>query len=790
MNRKSVALRHPHRAAVILVIMAGWLCAGTARAEAPSPADRLQSLASVLTALDEHVPADRYDPAAAAAAIDADATPEAVMQWVAKRTVLVPYQGLLRGIAGSLIDGRVNSLERARLIADLLARRGVEARLVHATLPPASAAKLLAANPPAHPWQAPLDAPTDVVQAIADDPNLGAAYYEQSVRRFRAEASATVTAMKDMTEQETAALLAYGLAASHQPDRRAAALKAVADHWWVEARRGNDWQDLDPSRDQLGDVKLAPAVVAGAPGDALYHKIGIRLIVEFSELGKLRTETVLESTLRPAELGDGRITLMHRPLTAAPANEMTGLLASFAGEWAWLPVLTIGDDEQKGRIFTFGGQILPADDATIDALAGGGHPAEGLGGAMGGLFGGLGGDEAPPAAAVPQRPDEEAGPVRTTAEWIEFTISGPGIATKVERRTIFDLIGPASRAARPAPPALTASRQEDRALALLRTLDLLPMAAIPSAAFQIHVLARDGGLVEAALAAVLAEPDVPPSLEGMPATTPLSLRAFAAERWRNGALGDGTYLDRPGLVMQVHGFMPEGGGELREFAMIDIVANEIGVHPLSARPAFDLALAQGVADTVTEAHILAAPTERDENTALLFRRDLEAKRRWSLITAGGSAPSPLPPDQRLMIEETASRGMTLIVPTSLPDPRIAWWRIDPATGATLGIAATGAGADTAEYGVWALKTLRMGLCILLYGAKVEKAKKAGDTATQNKNAALGLACLYAQGLSAFATGAKVSAYFAGTFNAEANVMALFGEIIAAGLQGYGIYDSL
>lgn len=783
MRWSSVFLRRGHRTAALLII-AGWSCAGVARADAPSPADRLQSLASLLTAVDQHVPAERYDPAAAASAIDADARPEAVMQWVAKRTVLVPYRGLLHGIAGSLIDGRVNSLERARLIADLLTRRGVEARLVHATLPPASAARLLDANPPARPWEAPLEAPSDIKQAIADDPNLGADYYEEAVRKYRAASSAMAAAMKDMAAQETTALLGYGLAGSRQPDRRAAALAALADHWWVQARSDGEWQDLDPSRDQLGPAALVPAAIDTELDEALYHKVGIRLLVEFWDAGKLRTETVLDRTLRTAELGDERISLTHRPLTASPAsNEVKAVIESLAGEWAWLPVLTIGSEEQKGRIFTFGGETLDADDATLTALAGGSQPAQGVGGAMGGLFGGFGDDSDGAPATLPQRPDEDAGPVKATAEWIEFTISGPGFATKVERRTIFDLIGPAARTGQPKAPALTAPHKAGRALALVDDLDLLPITAIPSAPFQIHVLCRDGASIFRMFANAIRQPDALPSPESMPSMVSLSLRAFAAERWLTQTADAGVYLDRPDIVMQRHGFRIDGDGTPSESRMIDIVDNAVGIHPLARRPAFELALAQGVADTVTEAHVLAKPTEHDENTALLFHRDLAANRHWALVAAGGGAPRSLPADQRTLIEQAASQGMALVVPAApLPDDeRIAWWRVDPLTGTTLGISRAGAGQSTAEN----IRLTRQALKILLCGSYAVLIVK-GKGGEALKNYVFALTCVAATFIPFIVTVATINPGI--TLTAGDAIMVELAELVGTALAGYGTYN--
>ena len=73
-----------------------------------------------------------FDPQAVVNEVGKD--PERLAQWVRDNTVLVPYEGVLRGAVGVLMDRVGNSLDRALLLHSLLRAAGRTARLTRGRL--------------------------------------------------------------------------------------------------------------------------------------------------------------------------------------------------------------------------------------------------------------------------------------------------------------------------------------------------------------------------------------------------------------------------------------------------------------------------------------------------------------------------------------------------------------------------------------------------------------------------------------------------------------------------------
>ena len=132
----------------------------------------------------------------------------------------------------------------------------------------------------------------------------------------------------------------------------------------------------------------------------------------------------------------------------------------------WTPILTIGKDRVMQNAITDAGGITMSTNHT-DVLAVAKSATHGLGAAIDDVFG----SRAPRRAAGGARPGE-----CLTAMWLEYQIDSPGEAPQAIRREVFDLLGPAARAAKSSTaPTIDDAAKLTRGLAMMMTTDILPL---------------------------------------------------------------------------------------------------------------------------------------------------------------------------------------------------------------------------------------------------------------------------------------------------------------------------
>lgn len=684
-------------------------------------ADSLDGIAEVLEAVERDGPRERFDPLAAlqptGVAVDA------ITGWVGREVALVPYRGTLRGARGTLMDRYGNSLDRALLLAQLLADAGYPVRLARATLDPGTAQALAAVEPP----------PADAAQS-ADDAALAASLaaaaagdYADAFAAGLAEADAVIDRQQAAIEDRSARLAGQLLADLGGPAPQGgdeARLAALADHWWVQVQDGDAWIDADPSAAIVGtlvpEATLAPADL---PPD-LRHSVTLRVVVEFWEEGRLREETLLSHAMAPADVIDRTILLRHVPVSVTSALQLMAdagddpvpaVLEAASDAWVWQPELAIGDETVVDRLFTTGGDVLSAGDDSLRSL-----------GIDAGLFAGmqqLGSildDEPAPQPAGP--PDEANAAVRVSAEWLEIEIAVPGEAPVTQRRAVFDLIGPAARTLpEAAPPTLGPQERLQRALGLMREVDILIAGAAPAASYLGQVLARDGARLLRTVAVLLRSPDgwEEAALQPVP-RIPLPL--YRQAQLRFGTAPDRPWLDRPNVALAWSGWSGTGPADLVPTLLYDIVANDVGV---AAEDGFAARLAQGVRDTVVEDE-LAGP-DGGHGTADLYEADSAAGRSWVRLDPAEPAAVDslgLPADARASIAADLATGMVVLVPPAAVDGpagmQMAWWRVDPRTGTTLGMTLAGGAAITEESFIFAQLGAQVSGCFIFLAHGISK----------------------------------------------------------------------
>ena len=662
------------------------------------PASRAAQLERAIGALaesDRAAPRDTWDADYVVEQVGRE--PNALFDWVRDSTTWVAYRGVLRGAVGVLMDRQGNSLDRSVLLATLFQKAGHTVRLAHGEIEPERAEELLRAVAPVAPagteevWR---DAPPPGrdLDTVAVEYGLDGDVLAPTLRGQANAMKAVVARLDERVRDQTRRLLE---AAPRPPPatvtQRDRAVDALRDHWWVQLQAGDRWRDfdvLDPYTEP--DVALASPHETLAIDDidvGLHHDVTMRVVAEHWADGVFSHSPVLEHVLRPSQLLGQPVALQFWP-----AGWQTGFVMANGGDpgkafrdhaleqQQWAAVLYVGDTvAAQGTI----------NNGVVNPQAPSGNPFGGLGSASAGIFRG------PPSAAADQ----------LTSVWVEYEIRSPGSAPRTVRRVVFDVLGATARAAVPVPaPALDDTRRLARSLALMTRTEVLALPCQLAPEFVSHLaietLHRNQELVQS-----LAKQDLPLESNELrqllenaaPTVSPLYTLALSRLEWS--PVGDQLYIDRPTILAR-HRFPIVTADRVVLREATDIVANEIGAD-VGAEDQFALRVQQGVLDTNAEALLQFGGTVMG-NTAEAFAQS----RDWVVLRPAqrdGLATVRLDADAVQRLGHDLDAGYVVVAPRSALQINgqefTGWWRIDPQTGDTLGVAANGWGQSMAERGV-------------------------------------------------------------------------------------------
>jgi hypothetical protein len=762
-----------------VITLAQAQSAPSAVADRQQAIEALDRLMRLLDAYDRESPRDTFDPAAVVQSVGRDSTK--LFEWVRDQTYWVPYQGALRGPVGVLMDHVGSSLDRALLLAELLRVTGEKVRLMHATLSPEQAKQVLGKmRPLPKEWLAPPESSDEKTNELADkyaarfglEPLRLKAAIEKSALQADRIAEAAAGRAAEQAPLVTKAI--EGIETKDRPqnlDRNLEqdATAAAADYWWVSRQDNNQWIDLDPT---LPDTKVGSRAVdvQGEPLDydgklpanpAVCHEVRLQVTIGRWTAGKLEESPVLKQTLRPADVLGKRVSISYLPVGAegetdllkpggdAPEQRLKDLVAK---QHEWVAVLNIGSDTVIQSSFNDAGQIN--EKPNLDALAATGGSAAGAAKSAISAF------DAP--APVESKPDSQL-----VAQWIDYEIHTPGRPVVQIRRQVFDFVGPATSAA----PSLTNAQIVDRALGSLGETEILLQPCQFSQAFVTH-LSTAGALANREVIKALASGDrsdpkftneqldqiVPPPGE-------VNVLALARMQW-SPVRGD-AYLYQPNILTHHAMFKQNAAGHLVVREGFDIVTNNVAVRASDAAAARNIRLQQGVMDTATEA-ALAAGGDKVENTSELFTAAIARGEQWiTLRDRNDTALTSLAisNEVRSRIEADLTNGYVVLVPKAAAESDgrslMAWWRINPATGQTLGIGQNGWGTAAAER---ALIHARIMLKALL-GFKCISSAMAGPNAGAGVAMCVAIGAAGAAGIGIGGLGGGVLSYAADILSA-------------------------
>lgn len=645
-------------------------------------------------------------------------TPDAIVAWVRENIAFEQYPGLLRGARGTLLARAGNTLDQAVLLATLLRDAGYEAHIAHSRLPQERARELVLQMRETRAATSSLDLlPRDGIRALQAAARDAAMPIAPAVVDLEpAPFPFDVIADESMTE---ASRLLEVLRAQNAPlggDVTGELVAEAQDYFWVEYRDGGAaWSAAHPAfiaADPVGEIEPSEIYRESIPA-RLQHRLRIDVFIEQKLGDRLVIHPLVDGWERPtANLNGVPLTFANVPWTLGSWGDLSDPLAQVMDNGVFVPLFN--GEAASGLAFDTNGNVVPLSEASAAAAA--------LFQTVGGAFERAGGGLADLGGGGDDGPEDF---VTLTAQWIDYTLIAPGGEGRTIRRTVLDRIGPDARADG------SARIDDDRTefLPLLSSRSAMVATGTLPVSFaldrQLALFADNRSLLEQVrLQAIDYDPEALFDMQGgipFDAMRPLELLQLIDLA----PLPDDvvSYRGEPSLVVIGQG-IAASGDETRAEAFVDIISNAkriyVAVENGLAVDAIS-AVHAGVWDTHVEASFLDGrmiPLDRfntmihvdrarQQGRDLMVLRPEDADR---VVAAGFPAPAAAN-----IVDDLAAGYWVLIPPAASADAgRTAWWRIDPATGETLGIIADGRGATWLEYLIVLGAIALLGLLVYLH----------------------------------------------------------------------------
>lgn len=434
---------------------------------------------------------------------------------------------------------------------------------------------------------------------------------------------------------------------------------------WLEVERDGQWRPVGGAGEAKERFDVLP--------ERYLHRIELSVRLERSMKGEVETREILK-------VGYAVKDLAGKPLSfqIVPAPGETGMSKALVAKDAvkaspleglrtvkrFVPSVVAGREGQYGQAFDLDGKIYTIDPAKDFALAG----VDALGDRVGGLLSRGGGPGAP------------------TALWYTVKRFAPGQPERSWEREVVDLTG---------------FGQPRKALAKLdaRQADRLRLAFLGRHDIHLHVGGLDmaEGLLRVRRAMEPWRGFFKAMREQRRGKLPLdqalagfepgeqTVTAFEVLRGTfQRDLGAKAWLPAAGIVI-LHAEIAPAGDKVKLRESFDIVD-----LPVAGEDRFKL----GVLDTELELETCDCRPPM-VNTASLIRK---ARPELRCLTKAEEVEAlPYKPTAKARVKAEVEAGHVVIAPAVEIDGEAVWWRIDPRTGAALGIGETGYGQTATEY---------------------------------------------------------------------------------------------
>lgn len=615
--------------------------------------------------------------------------PETIGAWVRDEIAFEAYRGVLRGADGALRAGAGNAWDQSLLLATLLFDAGYTARIARATLPDEAALQLVESMRPLEPVGV---EDVAVTEPFAEDEELRETLAE--VERRTAELERELIDRTVGTADWLASRLADAGIATGGTDP-SEVVSDARDYAWVEVRlsEGEPWTALHPAAPERAawlDGLEPEATFDGEIPSELQHRFRIEAVVEQRRGSELETSTLMDGWERPvANLSGVALSYGAYPDGYLDLGPGASPDEAFAETSFVLPVFN-GELAPGGDVFDLLGSVAPSDAAQS---------------AAGGLFQNVGAAFGDAASEVSGEEDL----VALTGHWLEFTLIAPGGEETTYRRTILDRLGSERRAAGDARGDLLPMTDAE-VVERLRTQHVFMLAPGRYAPGFVRQRSLEGARATLDYLETLwlatsedpeALPEPPDGLEAASAEAPL-LRLYEAFDDADATLPAGTlaYRATPSLVVTT--VDPEGAR-----ATVDIVHNARRTLAFGAErgptPSFAAGVRAGVWESTIEGYAYADASTVEDTPSYFAEAEAQGVEVRTLApgSADAVAQLALPEPSKAAIARDLAAGYAVVTPVAMPDAASVahWWRVDPASGETLGRGADGRGNVLAGYSI-------------------------------------------------------------------------------------------
>lgn len=614
-----------------------------------------------------------FDPSALVEHLEFEAEP--AIAFVRDSVVYQPYSGTLRGVSGTLRAGAGNSLDQSILLANLLKTAGFDARIAHATLNDADASRLLLSTRQANPGNS-LDYLQESLAANFGE-KAGQAITPVSWQDTRLKSDA-----KNLVDTITLSLQNAGIDLAAN-DVLAKWLPIARQYFWIQYREGpsQPWQDSHPAF----AASTAPAGLEieeyfqDSVPEQYQHLLTVSAWVAQWQAGKIIPRQIMTPWTRPVANLDAQTISYRNAPSGLNLDSAADLNKVIKETQTLLPMLN--DAAAPGAMaFDLQGRV-------IDPMA--------LG-ASTGIFQTMGNKMGDAAGGLMDRKDKQPA-MALNSMWIEFTFTAPGGAQTTHRRYLLEPRSDHNTdAASVLWPLLTNHTYQVNAGG--QPLDYL------AERYLVTGISNQAWL--AAMIDKFREPDkrMAEPAKDIPADFPvLAHYRFMDDNpfAENGVI---SYRSTPSLVGLRRGFRDADTA----FAGVDIVANNIEhlrVTGNSLQQVPSAGLARGVWDTVLESvpqKALLVDETSLASTTEVFKKAQEQNITVKVLKPGTGedlAGFGLDANSGTFVQADLDLGYTVVLPERLPEgvAMAGWWRVNAASGETLGMTGDGHGQDVVEY---------------------------------------------------------------------------------------------